>query len=281
VLTFRDTFDQSLITKAIVFMFIMIIPFGFIHESGHALVCLAESIEFDMHISGFGSSIVCNGDVQNKDLFHLMGGLLAFVVAITPYFVAKKHIEKIPFIAIVLLSLAVGHLVNAVVETVIFDSYIVNNVAVTFSINMVSMIAFIYFAWHYSKKIITERQDKVIDTIKEKIDPTLSEDKQTEQIKKIVAEMTPQDKVTEPITSKIVKQMISINKAVNMFKTEPSLQTPPLSNKHQSRKQLKSKQSSYQEDFGFNTKDMFDVNFSEPKTKGRKKKNSFFGEPEW
>lgn len=260
-------------------MLILIIPFGIIHELGHGIICASEGIEFTTHISPFGSSIICHGDVANKDLFHVMGGLLASVVAITPYLFAKKHLEKLPYLSIVLLSLAVGHAVNAVIETAFFDSYIDNNIVTVFSINMVSMIAFIYFAYYYSKTTLKQKQDNLINDIKEKLDDTPI-DQQEEKTKEVLAEIE-SDRPKETVTEKILKQIESINTARKLLSNEPIYNNTPTSQTKKASRKVKStskRHATEPESYGFSMDEVFDIS---PNNSAKPKKYSFFGEPEW
>jgi len=145
-------FNNKLVLKSFIILFILVIPFNLIHETGHALPCYFEGKEFKMNVGIFGSSLNCLGDVENKTLFRASGGLLAFLVSMSPYIILRKTIDKYPFISIVLLSMAVGQLVNMAIETILYNDYITNGFLSMIIISAVQYGSFIYFVYHFSKK---------------------------------------------------------------------------------------------------------------------------------
>jgi hypothetical protein len=153
-----STFDLKLVTKAFILLFIVSIPFSYVHEIGHAIPCVIEGKDFTMNITLFGSSLQCLGDVDNKPLFRMAGGLLALIVSLVPYIVFRKTIDRYPYISIVLLSMTIGQASNMVIETAMYDNYISNGILSMISINLIQFIAFIYLAYRFSKKGINKKE---------------------------------------------------------------------------------------------------------------------------
>lgn len=145
-------FDNKLVFKSFLLLFILVIPFQIIHETGHAIPCYFEGKEFKMNISILGSSLNCLGDVENKSLFRASGGLLALLVSFIPYVILRKQLTNYPFISIVLLSMALAQLANMGIETILYNDYISNGLVSMISISTVQYGSFIYFVYHFSKK---------------------------------------------------------------------------------------------------------------------------------
>ena len=104
-------------------IFFALLPvFSYLHEAGHALVCIADGNEAEISVDIFnGGTTLCHGDVSNLFAYKISGGLLAGIIGTTIGVALFKW--KIPFVAIT--TIGVGHLVNAVIET-FADSYFTN-----------------------------------------------------------------------------------------------------------------------------------------------------------
>ncbi len=105
-------------------VFFALLPvFSYLHEAGHALVCIADGNEAEISVDIFnGGTTLCHGDISNNLFaYKISGGLLAGIIGTTIGIILFRW--KIPFIAIT--TIGVGHLVNAVIET-FADSYFTN-----------------------------------------------------------------------------------------------------------------------------------------------------------
>ena len=104
-------------------VFFALLPvFSYLHEAGHALVCIADGNEAEISVDIFnGGTTLCHGDVSNLFAYKVSGGLLAGIVGTTVGIALFRW--KIPFIALV--TIGIGHLVNAGIEA-FADSYFTN-----------------------------------------------------------------------------------------------------------------------------------------------------------
>ena len=111
------------IILAIVVLVVLIIPFSIIHEFSHALVCHLEGHSYEVKVGIYvPSSMICVGNVTNIDAFRAAGGVIAATIAgITGIIVKPK------FLKIALYSISIGHLLNAVIETLFYQTYIDEN----------------------------------------------------------------------------------------------------------------------------------------------------------
>ena len=108
------------VVLALFFLIISVIPFTIIHEIGHSLVCLADGHEFHIDIQIFtSSSMICKGEISHEPLFNAAGGVLATVVAIVVFVFLKRG-----FIVIPMASIAISHMLNAIVEAGFYKSYV-------------------------------------------------------------------------------------------------------------------------------------------------------------
>ena len=94
-------------------MFFALLPvFSYLHEAGHALVCIADGNEAEISVNFNGGTTLCHGDISNPFPYKISGGLLAGIIGTTIGIALFRW--KIPFIA--LTTIGAGHLVNAVIE---------------------------------------------------------------------------------------------------------------------------------------------------------------------
>ena len=66
-------------------IFFALLPvFSYLHEAGHALVCIADGNEAEISVDIFnGGTTLCDGDVSNLFAYKISGGLLAGIVGTT------------------------------------------------------------------------------------------------------------------------------------------------------------------------------------------------------
>ena len=113
--------DVKIMLKSILLLLIFSIPFNFVHEIGHVIICTTEGNEFNLTLSLIGGSVICFGDeLKNPDLYHAFGGVFAMGIALVPLFLRRNYIS------IAFLSFAISHGLNAVIETTMHSSYIEN-----------------------------------------------------------------------------------------------------------------------------------------------------------
>ena len=114
--------DRKRVLICLLIFFALLPVFSYLHEAGHALVCLAEGNEPEISVDIFsGGTTLCHGDVSNLFAYKISGGLLAGIVGTTAGIALFRW--KIPFVAIT--TIGIGHLVNAGIEA-FADSYFTN-----------------------------------------------------------------------------------------------------------------------------------------------------------
>ena len=164
----------------LVVFFALLPVFSYLHEAGHALVCIADGNEAEISVNFSGGTTLCHGDVSNQFAYKISGGLLAGIVGTTigiALFVKKPSVSvesttttlwetegkveriesrkrldivwKAPFIA--LTTIGVGHLGNAGIEA-FADSYF------TRGGDWSAILAFIEFVTFLSLMIIFDRK---------------------------------------------------------------------------------------------------------------------------
>ena len=114
--------DRKRVLICLLIFFALLPVFSYLHEAGHALVCLADGNEPEITVDIFsGGTTLCHGDVSNLFAYKISGGLLAGIIGTTAGVTLFKW--KIPFVAIT--TIGIGHLVNAGIEA-FADSYFTN-----------------------------------------------------------------------------------------------------------------------------------------------------------
>ena len=132
-------------------IFFALLPvFSYLHEAGHALVCIVDGNEAEISVDIFsGGTTLCHGDVSNLFAYKISGGLLAGIVGTTIGIALFKW--KIPFIAIT--TIGIGHLVNAGIEA-FADSYFTNGGEWSFFLGFVEFITFFSLLLIFDRKTV-------------------------------------------------------------------------------------------------------------------------------
>jgi len=176
--------DRKRVLICMIMFFALLPVFSYLHEAGHALVCIADGNEAEISVNFNGGTTLCHGDISNPFPYKISGGLFAGIIGTTigiALFVWKPFagyslestnynlweidgkverresrkqqfldiVWKAPFIA--LATIGVGHLVNAVIET-FADSYFTHGAEWSF------VLGFIEFVTFFSLMIIFDRK---------------------------------------------------------------------------------------------------------------------------
>ena len=183
--------DKKRVIICLLVFFTLMPIFSYLHEAGHALVCIADGNEAEISVDILsGGLTLCHGDVSNLFAYKISGGLLAGIVGTTigiALFVKKpfagyslestrynsweidgkvERIEsrkrryldiiwKAPFIA--LITIGIGHLVNAAIET-FADSYFTHSTEWGFFLGLVEFVTFFTLLLIFDRK--TVRRDR-------------------------------------------------------------------------------------------------------------------------
>ena len=142
--------DRKRILICLLIFFALLPVFSYLHEAGHALVCLADGNEPEISVDLFsGGTTLCHGDVSNLFAYKISGGLLAGIIGTIIGIALFRW--KIPFIAIT--TIGVGHLVNAVIET-FADSYFTNSDEWSFVIGFIALVTFLGLLLIFDRKTV-------------------------------------------------------------------------------------------------------------------------------
>ena len=134
-------------------MFFALLPvFSYLHEAGHALVCIADGNEAEISVDFFsGGTTLCHGSVSNLFAYKISGGLAAGIIGITTGIALFRW--KIPFIA--LTTIGAGHLVNAVIEA-FADSYFTHGTEWSFFLGFIEFVTFFSLMIIFDRKIVKQ-----------------------------------------------------------------------------------------------------------------------------
>ena len=134
-------------------VFFALLPvFSYLHEAGHALVCIVDGNEAEISVDiSTGGTTLCYGDVSNLFAYKISGGLLAGIVGTTIGIALFRW--KIPFVAIT--TIGIGHLVNAGIEA-FADSYFTNGGEWSLVIGFVEFIIFFSLLLIFDRKTVKQ-----------------------------------------------------------------------------------------------------------------------------
>ena len=168
----------------LVVFFALLPVFSYLHEAGHALVCIADGNEAEISVNFSGGTTLCHGDVSNPFAYKISGGLLAGIVGTTigiALFVKKPSVSlesttttlwetegkveriesrkrldivwKAPFIA--LTTIGAGHLVNAMIEA-FADSYFTHGGEWSFFLGFIEFVTFLSLMIIFDRKMVKQ-----------------------------------------------------------------------------------------------------------------------------
>ena len=130
--------NRKRVLICLVIFFALLPVFSYLHEVGHALVCIADGNEAEISVDFFnGCTTLCHGDVSNLFAYKISGGLAAGIIGTTIGIALFRW--KIPFIA--LTTIGAGHLVNAVIEA-FADSYFTHGGECSFFLGFIEFVTF-------------------------------------------------------------------------------------------------------------------------------------------
>ena len=141
--------DSKVLAKSSILMIAFVIPLNIVHETGHAIVCSIEGNKFQMEILVEGSRLLCIGPMENQFLFYLFGGLFAGIIILIP--VATRLRNK-NWIVIPCLSFGVGHIINAIVESMFTEWYLEETVGPLALLGIISFSIYITFTIIFGRK---------------------------------------------------------------------------------------------------------------------------------
>ena len=180
--------DRKRVIICLLVFFALMPIFSYLHEAGHALVCIADGNEAEISVDILsGGLTLCYGDVSNLFAYKISGGLLAGIVGTTiavALFVKKpfagyslestrynsweidgkvERVEsrkqqyldivwKAPFIA--LTTIGIGHLVNATIEA-FADSYFTHGTEWGFFLGLIEFVTFITLLLIFDRKTVS------------------------------------------------------------------------------------------------------------------------------
>ena len=179
--------DKKRVIICLLVFFTLMPIFSYLHEAGHALVCIADGNEAEISVDILsGGLTLCHGEVSNLFAYKISGGLLAGIVGTTiglALFVKKPFagyslestrynsweidgkverresrkrqyldiLWKAPFIA--LTTIGIGHLINAIIEA-FADSYYTHGGEWSAFMGLVEFVIFFTLLLIFDRKMV-------------------------------------------------------------------------------------------------------------------------------
>ena len=180
--------DRKRVLICLIMFFALLPVFSYLHEAGHALVCIADGNEAEINVNFNGGTTLCHGDISNPFPYKISGGLLAGVIGTTvaiALFVWKPFagyslestnynlweidgkverresrkqqyldiLWKAPFIA--LTTIGIGHLINAIIEA-FADSYYTHGGEWSAFMGLVEFVIFFALLIIFDRKMVKQ-----------------------------------------------------------------------------------------------------------------------------
>ena len=144
--------DRKRVLICLVVFFVFLPIFSYIHEAGHALICIADGNQAEISVDIFsGGTTLCHGEISNLFAYKISGGLIAGILGTTIAITLFKW--KIPFIA--LATIGVGNLVNAGIEA-FTDSYFTHGVEWSLFLGFIEFVTFFSLLLIFDRKTVKQ-----------------------------------------------------------------------------------------------------------------------------
>ena len=142
--------DKKRVIICLLVFFTLMPIFSYLHEAGHALVCIADGNEAEISVDILsGGLTLCHGEVSNLFAYKISGGLLAGIIGTIVGIMLFRW--KIPFIAFT--TIGVGHLVNACIETYA-DSYFTHGNEWSAFLGFIEVVVFLSLLIIFDRKTV-------------------------------------------------------------------------------------------------------------------------------
>ena len=141
--------DRKRVLICLVIFFALLPVFSYLHEAGHALVCVVDGNEAEISVNFSGGTTLCHGDINNPFAYKISGGLLAGIVGTAAGIALFRW--KIPFIAIT--TIGIGHLINAGIEA-FADSYFTHGTEWSLFLGLVEFVIFFSLLIIFDRKTV-------------------------------------------------------------------------------------------------------------------------------
>ena len=112
-----------LLFKAGVLVLVLLIPFVFVHEMGHAAYCAYEGYEYTIGFNAMGGYTICHGDIEDMWSYAFIGGLLAAITAGS----ISWFVWRWKPLWVALTTIAILQSINAIIETEFYEQYMSND----------------------------------------------------------------------------------------------------------------------------------------------------------
>lgn len=112
-----------LLFKAGVLVLVLLIPFVFVHEMGHAVYCAYEGYEYTIGFNAMGGYTICHGDIEDMWSYAFIGGLLAAITAGS----ISWFVWQWKPLWVALTTIATLQSINAIIETEFYEQYMSND----------------------------------------------------------------------------------------------------------------------------------------------------------
>ena len=179
--------DRKRVIICLLVFFALMPIFSYLHEAGHALVCIADGNEAEISVDILsGGLTLCHGEVSNLFAYKISGGILAGIIGTAiglALFVKKPFagyslestrynsweidgkverresrkqqyldiLWKAPFIA--LTTIGIGHLINAIIEA-FADSYYTHGGEWSAFMGLVEFVIFFTLLLIFDRKMV-------------------------------------------------------------------------------------------------------------------------------
>ena len=147
---------NKLLFTSMATILILFFPTGFIHESGHILVCVSNGYDYTFTIEDLALNVFCSDTPQLVLLYFALGGIFGFISSIMLFLLKIVRTNKGIFIGVSVT--AFDHFLKAIFETFAHSDYLSNNYLFIY-MSFLPIFLLLTLWWFFTKQ--SEKKSKL------------------------------------------------------------------------------------------------------------------------
>jgi hypothetical protein len=140
---------NELFFTSVVTILILSFPIGFIHESGHILVCVSNDYDYTFTFEDLAMNVYCSNTPQPVLLYFALGGTFGVIASMMLFLLKIVRTNKGIFMGVSVT--AFDHFLKAIFETFTHSDYLFNtNLFIYMSVLPILLLFMLW--WYFTKQ---------------------------------------------------------------------------------------------------------------------------------
>lgn len=140
---------NKLVYTSLITIFVLFFPIGFVHESGHILVCISNGYDYTFTLEDLAMNIFCSDTPQPILLYFALGGIFGFIASMMLFLLKIVRTNKGIFIGVSVT--AFDHFLKTIFETFTHSDYLSNNYLFIY-MSFLPIFLLLVLWWYFTKQ---------------------------------------------------------------------------------------------------------------------------------